>query len=87
MKHETDELRTSIRVESKRADFAHFVTAVLADLRATGAAEWENATLERFLEAFAAFADARVADVPEQQQEDASWRLFAVVVQAATGYE
>ena len=71
------------RVET-RADFTQFLTAVLADLRATGADEWENANLERFLDAF---ADARAADVPEQQQEDASWRLFAEIVQAAAGYE
>jgi hypothetical protein len=70
-----------------REDFAHFLSAVLADFRATGASEWENGTLDRFLDAFAAFTDARVVDVPEQQQEHASWRLFAEIVQAATGYE
>lgn len=70
-----------------REDFAHFLSSVLSDFRATGAHEWENGTLERFLDGLAAFADARVADVPEQQQEDASWRLFAEMVQAATGYE
>jgi uncharacterized MAPEG superfamily protein len=74
------------RVET-REDFAQFVAAVLADFQATGAAEWENGTLERFLDAFAAYADARVVDVPAQQQEHPSWRLFAEIVQAVTGYE
>jgi hypothetical protein len=74
------------RVET-REDFADFLSAVLADFRATGASEWENGTLDRFLDAFSAFADGRVVDVPEQEQEQASWRLFAEIVRAATGYE
>jgi hypothetical protein len=60
-----------------RTDFAHFLSAVLADFRATGASEWENGTLDRFLDAFAAFAGARVIGVPEQHQDHASWKLFA----------
>jgi len=43
--------------------------------------------VDRFLDAFAAFADARLVGVPEHQQEHASWKLFAEMVQAATGYE
>jgi hypothetical protein len=74
------------RVET-RDDFARFLSAVLADFRAAGAAEWENGTLDRFLDGFAAFADTRVAAVPQHQQELASWRLFADMVRAATGYE
>ena len=70
-----------------REDFAYFLSAVLADLKATGASEWENGTLDRFFDAFAAVADARVVDVPELPQEQASWRLFAEIVHAATGYE
>jgi hypothetical protein len=70
-----------------REDFAHFLSGLLADFRATGASEWENGTLDRFLDGFAAFAGARVVDVPERQQKQASWRLFAEIVQAATGYE
>jgi hypothetical protein len=70
-----------------REDFADFLGVVLADFRSTGAAEWENGTLERFLDGFAAFAEARVVDQPEQEQEQASWRLFAEIVRTATGYE
>ena len=68
-----------------RDDFARFLLAVLTDFRSTGAAEWENGILDRFLDGFAAFADARVVDAPDQEQ--ASWRLFAEIVRAATGYE
>jgi hypothetical protein len=68
-----------------RDDFADFLSAVLSDFRATGASEWENGTLDRFLDAFSAFAATRVADMADQER--ASWRLFAELVQAATGYE
>jgi hypothetical protein len=70
-----------------RDDFARFVSAVLADFRSAGAAEWENGTLDRFLDGLSAFADARVAEAQELDQEQASWRVFAEIVRAATGYE
>lgn len=73
-------------VES-REDFAGVLCAVLADFRATGASGWENGTLDRFLDAFAAFAGARVVDTPEAEQGRASWGLFAQIVQAVIGYE
>jgi hypothetical protein len=63
------------------------LSAVSADFRATGSSEWENGTLDHFLDAFAAYAEARVVDAPGQQQERASWRLFAEIVHAATGYQ
>ncbi|MFY1636026.1 DUF7660 family protein [Solwaraspora sp. WMMB335] len=70
-----------------REEFTDFLSAVLVDFRSTGASEWENGTLDRFLEAFSAVAEARLVDEPKQEQEQASWRLFAQLVQAATGYE
>jgi hypothetical protein len=70
-----------------RDDFARVLSAVLADFRSTGEAEWENGTLDRFLDGLSAFADARVVEAPELDQEQASWRLFAEMVLAATGYE
>lgn len=70
-----------------RDDFARFLSAVLADFRSTGEAEWENGTLDRFLDGLAAFADARVVETLGPDQELASWRLFAEILQAATGYE
>lgn len=70
-----------------RDDFARFLSAVLADFRSTGEAEWENGTLDRFLDGLSAFAEARVIGAGEPDQEKASWRLFAEIVRAATGYE
>jgi hypothetical protein len=70
-----------------RGDFARFLAAVLADFRSTGVVEWENGTLDRFLDGFSAFAGARVVEALEIDQERASWRLFAEIVWAATGYE
>ena len=68
-----------------RADFEDFLDAVLEDFRGTGEVEWENATLERFLDGLAAVASARIVDQPGQ--ELATWRLFAELVAMATGYE
>jgi hypothetical protein len=70
-----------------RDDFACFLSAVLTDFRSTGEEEWENGTLDRFLGGMSTFADARVFDGPELDQEQASWRLFAEIVRAATAYE
>ena len=70
-----------------RDDFARFLLAVLADFRSTGETEWENGTLDCFLDGLSAFVDARVVEAPEPDQDQASWRLFAEIVRAATGYE
>jgi len=71
---------------SSRDGFADFLEAVLDDFRAHGGrTEWENTTLDRLLEALAAFAAARV--VERGEQETASWSLFAEMIAAATGYE
>jgi hypothetical protein len=70
-----------------RDDFARFLSAVLAEFRSTGHAEWENGTLDRFLDGLSAFADARVVEEFELDQEHASWRLFAEIVSVATAYE
>lgn len=69
-----------------RDDFADFLEVVLGDLRlGCGDREWENATLDRFLEALATFALARVIDA--EDQEAPRWALFAEMIVAATGYE
>jgi hypothetical protein len=70
---------------STREDFSNLVQALLEEFRTGGESEWENGTLDRFLDAFAAFAGARVIDGGDQ--ETPSWRLFAEMVVAATGYE
>ncbi|GIM94674.1 DUF7660 family protein [Paractinoplanes toevensis] len=70
-----------------RDDFARFLLAVLADFQSTGGVEWENGTLDRFFDGLSAVTDARVVQAPQADQEQASWRLFAEIVRAATGYE
>lgn len=70
---------------STRDDFGDYLLRVLGDFRETGASEWENNTLERFLDGLSAFALARVHG--KQGQEDASWQLFAEIIAAATGHE
>jgi hypothetical protein len=70
-----------------RADFGDFLLDVLADYNSSGASEWENATLERFLDGLSAFAHARLVGMPDEKQEQATWQLFAEMVAAATGYE
>jgi hypothetical protein len=69
-----------------RDDFANFLDAVLADFRSAGESEWENATLERFLDGFAASSSARQV-FHRGDQETPTWRLFADMIVAATGYE
>ena len=70
-----------------RDDLARFLSSVLADFRSTGEVEWENSTLEQFLDGLAAVAGARVVESAAIDQEEASWRLFAEIVRAATGFE
>jgi hypothetical protein len=68
-----------------RDDFGDYVERVLGDFREEGEREWENNTLDRFLDGLSAFAWARVNDQPAQ--EAPTWQLFAEIVYAATGYE
>lgn len=70
---------------SSRDDFGDFIAAVLDDYVTTGKTEWENPSTERLLEALGAFAHARVG--AEGGQDAPTWRLFAEMIVAATGYE
>ncbi|MGW5365474.1 DUF7660 family protein [Actinopolymorpha pittospori] len=72
---------------TSRDEFGDFVHGVLADFRSTGAAEWENGTLDRFLDGLSAVAFARLVNEPDEDQERATWGLFAEMIAAATGYE
>ncbi|TDC30988.1 hypothetical protein E1261_11975 [Kribbella albertanoniae] len=72
-----------------RDDLAHFLRVAMADLQARPR-KWENSTLERFLEAWAAWVEDlpgwyanRGADVPDQPD----WNLVANMVLAARIYE
>jgi hypothetical protein len=80
---------------TSQASFVRFVEALLADWHTSERAEravpsapygpaaggWENATLERFLHALAAYVND--AELPEQPY----WRTFAQVLAAAKVYE
>ena len=72
---------------TSRDDFGEFVLGVLADFNESGHSEWENNTLERFLDGLSAFALARVHGRADGEQEQPSWALFAELIVAATGYE
>lgn len=86
MAYETGRATTadSSRV-SDRDGFGDFLEVVLGDFTFSGNREWENNTLERFLGALAAFAEARV--IADNDQDTPTWRLFAEMIVAATGYE
>ena len=75
-------------VNSKR-DFVQFVEELHADL-AESPDEWENPTLDRFLEAIAAWASASdnyYRNTARPVPDNASWRFFAEVLAAARSYE
>jgi hypothetical protein len=66
---------------SSLADLAAVVTRMREDLLATGAEEWENRDLARFLDGLAAVAE----DWPLEKEP--TWAVFASLRVAATGYE
>lgn len=70
-----------------RDGFGDFLERVLQDFQTSGRIEWTNPTLEMFLDGLAAFARARVNGQAAENQEVASWTLFADMIVAATGYE
>jgi hypothetical protein len=70
-----------------RDQLGEFVRAMLQDFERSGHAEWENPTLDRFLEALAAVVEARFVDGEAAAQEVATWRLVAELLAAATVYE
>jgi hypothetical protein len=66
------------------------VAEMAADLRDGGAAEWENGTLARFLEAYRSFLgdlDGCFAALGEQVPPQPDWGLLAMLLVAASGYE
>ena len=72
----------SAREVTDRVTLADFVRSMRADLMAN-AEGWENSTLERFLDAFAAWC----VDHPATNVEQPSWSLVAEMLGAATIYE
>ncbi|MER5966203.1 hypothetical protein [Streptomyces sp. NPDC002057] len=78
----------SLRPRS-REEFATFVRDLHYDFRAYGD-EWENNTLEGFLEALAAWvhdSPGAYGNAGEQIPPDGDWTFMARALQAATVYE
>jgi hypothetical protein len=72
-----------------RADLAQFVAALREDLL-DHPESWENATLERFLDAFEGWVTDMhgfFANVGEQMPAQPSWNTVARMLLAAKGYE
>ena len=82
-------MRDPLSVRS-REDLSAFVGELLADLQRSPG-EWEDATLDRYLEALSAYLHdlpgwcRNVA--PDVNPEEAAWRLFAVALAGAAVYE
>ena len=82
------ELHEQAESIQSQADFIRFVAALARDLEESPDA-WENATLERFLAAMAAWTpsmDAYYANAGRPVAEP-SWRTFAEILLAARVYE
>jgi hypothetical protein len=66
------------------------IATMREDFAATGAGEWENADLGRFLDGLAGFLadlDGYFARRGQQVPDQPSWGLLAATLIAATGYE
>ena len=74
---------------SSREELVAFLQELYLDYRENGAS-WENATLESFLEALAAWAkvlDRYYANRGERVEDQSPWRVIADVLLAARIYE
>jgi hypothetical protein len=66
------------------------IAQMRADLAGRGSREWENPTLDRFLEALEAVLDGlpgRLAWQGKPETAELDWALLADILIAATGYE
>jgi len=75
---------------SSRNDVLRIVGEMLADYEGSGASEWENGTLARFLAAFGNFLhdlDGYFANHAEPMPAQPNWALLATLLVAASGYE
>jgi hypothetical protein len=66
--------------------FFDFVRALIAD-RKFGQDEWENETIESFLEAALAWAEATKLGQIQGQSEELSWKSFATFLYCGKVYE
>jgi hypothetical protein len=73
-----------------REDLRRFVAQMHADYVESGVLEWENATLERFLEALTRYLgdlDGYFRNRGEPVPDQPDWHLVALLLIAASGYE
>jgi hypothetical protein len=78
------------RQVASRQDTQRVIAQIRADLAGRGSREWENLTLDRFLEALEALLDGlpgRLARQGEPETTGLDWALLADILIAATGYE
>lgn len=74
---------------SSKEQLADFIDALRTDLR-TNEADWENPTLEQYLEAMAAWIrvmDRAYRNTSREFPESPSWNLIADILFAAKIYE
>jgi hypothetical protein len=75
---------------ASREDVQRVIAQMHADLAGRGSREWENPTLDRFLEALGAVLEGlsgRLANQGKAEPAQPSWALLAQILVAATGYE
>jgi hypothetical protein len=75
---------------ASRQELLAVIAAMREDFAASGAREWENADLGRFLDGLAGFLadlDGYYASRGQQIPGQPSWGLLAAALVAATGYE
>lgn len=73
-----------------RQDVQMVITQMRADLASRGSREWQNPTLDRFLDALEAVLDGlpgRLASQGKTELPQPDWALLADILVAATGYE
>ena len=71
-------------------DVGRVIAQMREDLAGRGSREWENPTLDRFLEALEAVLDGLPGHLTHQGKAAAAqpdWALLAHILVAATGYE
>jgi hypothetical protein len=78
------------RPVATRQDVQRMVAQMRADLAGRGLREWQNPTLDRFLDALEAVLDGlpgRLAWQDKAETAQPDWALLADILVAATGYE
>jgi hypothetical protein len=81
---------SNLSAVTSREDLLRIMGEIITDFEGSGSAEWENATLARFLPAFGSFLhdlDGYFANRGEPIPAQPDWRLLATLLVAATGYE